>query len=79
MKRRRVLRWRGKDAAFDLAAFPSQLIIQGQQTNDYNEFRQMMRCTAPEAIRYLGVMIFGSRKKVYPYARGHGYGAIVLE
>jgi hypothetical protein len=47
-------------AGLDVVAFP----VQGQQTNDYAEFRRMVRETAPEAVRYLGVMLYGEKRKV---------------
>jgi|SRR5579871_6284530 len=53
---------RGKaiQAGLEVVDFP----VQGQQTNDYGEFRRMMSVTTPDAIQYLGVMLFGTRKKV---------------
>jgi hypothetical protein len=38
--------------------------VQGQQTNDYGEFRRIMSVTAPNDVQYLGVMLFGTKKKV---------------
>jgi hypothetical protein len=38
--------------------------VQGQQTTDYGEFQRRVRETNPEALRYLGVMIYGAKKKV---------------
>jgi Protein of unknown function (DUF2000) len=38
--------------------------LQGQQTTDYNEFRRRVSETDPEALRYLGIMIYGAKKKV---------------
>ena len=53
---------RGKaiQAGIEVVDFP----VQGQQTNDYGEFRRMMSVTAPNDVQYLGVMLFGTRKKV---------------
>jgi hypothetical protein len=31
----------------------------GQQTTDYAEFQKMMSETPPDAVRYLGVMLYG--------------------
>src|ERR1700745_1233744 len=41
-----------------------RLPVQAQQTTDYAEFRRLLSETNPEAIRYLGVMIYGPKKKV---------------
>jgi hypothetical protein len=54
------VRDKAKSAGLDVVDFP----VQGQQTTDYREFRRMVRETAPEGIRYLGVMFYGERKKV---------------
>jgi Protein of unknown function (DUF2000) len=54
------LRDRARQAGLEVVDFPAQ----GQQTNDYVEFRRMVGETAPEQVRYLGVMIYGERKKV---------------
>ena len=53
---------RGKaiQAGIEVVDFP----VQGQQTNDCGEFRRMMSVTAPNDVQYLGVMLFGTRKKV---------------
>jgi hypothetical protein len=53
---------RGKaiQAGIEVVDFP----VQGQQTNDYGEFRRMMSATAPNDVQYLGVMLFGTKKKV---------------
>jgi hypothetical protein len=53
---------RGKaiQAGLEVVDFP----VQGQQTNDYGEFRRMMSATAPNDVQYLGVMLFGTKKKV---------------
>ena len=47
-------------AGLEVVDFP----VQGQQTTDYAEFQRLVRATSPEALRYLGVMIYGSKKKV---------------
>ncbi len=54
------LRDRARQAGLEVIDFPAQ----GQLTNDYGEFRRMMGETAPDQIRYLGVMVYGERKKV---------------
>jgi hypothetical protein len=54
------LREKALAAGFDVVDFPAQ----GQATTDYRLFQDMMRETAPEAIRYLGVMLYGERRKV---------------
>lgn len=54
------LREKALAAGIDVVDFPAQ----GQETTDYAQFRQMMRETAPDAVRYVGVMLFGDRKKV---------------
>src|SRR5262249_33547065 len=47
-------------AGLDVVDLPAA----GQETTDYDRFQSMMRQTAPEAVRYLGVMLYGERKKV---------------
>jgi hypothetical protein len=54
------LRDRASQAGLEVVDFP----MQGQQTNDYAEFRRMVRETAPDQVRYLGVMVYGEKKKV---------------
>ena len=54
------LRDRASQADLEVVDFPAQ----GQETNDYAEFRKMVGETAPDQIRYLGVMVYGERKKV---------------
>jgi hypothetical protein len=54
------LRDRANQAGLEVVDFPAH----GQQTNDYAEFRKMVGETAPDQVRYLGVMIYGERKKV---------------
>lgn len=55
-----ALRDKAMAAGLDVVDFP----IQGQQTNDYAEFQRLVGGTAPEAIRYLGVMVYGGKKRV---------------
>jgi hypothetical protein len=54
------IRARAMAAGFDVVDFP----IQGQQTNNYVEFRRMLSETAPDRVRYLGVMIYGEKKRL---------------
>lgn len=54
------IRCKAIEAEIEVVDFP----VQGQQTNDYSEFRRMMSGALPESIAYLGVMLFGARKKV---------------
>jgi hypothetical protein len=54
------LREKALSAGLHVVDFPAQ----GQQTNDYAMFRRMVGDTAPDELRYLGVMIYGDRKKV---------------
>jgi len=54
------LRDQASQADLEVVDFPAQ----GQETNDYAEFRKMVGETAPDQIRYLGVMVYGERKKV---------------
>ena len=54
------LRDKAGQAGLEVVDFPAQ----GQQTNDYAEFRKMLGETAPDQVRYLGVMVYGERKKV---------------
>jgi hypothetical protein len=55
-----AIRGKAVAAGLEVVDFP----VQGQQTNDYGEFRRLVRETNPEGLRYLGVMIYGTRKKV---------------
>jgi hypothetical protein len=43
---------------------PIGIPVQGQETTDYDEFRRRVSQTDPNALRYLGIMIYGTRKKV---------------
>jgi len=54
------IRRKAADAGIEVVDFP----IQGQQTNDYTEFRRMLKSTDPEKIAYLGLMLLGAKKKV---------------
>ena len=54
------IRRKAVDAGIEVIDFPTQ----GQQTNDYAEFRRLMSGTEPERVEYLGVMLLGGRKKV---------------
>jgi len=54
------IRRKALEAEIEVVDFP----VQGQQTTDYAEFRQMMSGTLPESVAYLGIMLFGARKKV---------------
>ncbi len=54
------LRDKARQAGLEVVDFPAQ----GQQTNDYAEFRRMLGETAPDQVRYLGVMVYGDRKKL---------------
>jgi hypothetical protein len=55
-----VIRRKAIEAELEVVSFP----VQGQQTTDYAEFKRMMSCAVPESIAYLGVMLYGSKKKV---------------
>jgi hypothetical protein len=55
-----TIRGRAVAAGLEVVDFP----VQGQQTNDYAEFQRLVGETHPEALRYLGVMIYGAKKKV---------------
>jgi hypothetical protein len=54
------IRERAPDVGLEVVDFP----IQGQQTNSYAEFRKMVRETAAKDVRYLGVMLYGEKKKI---------------
>lgn len=54
------LRDRANQAGLEVVDFPAQ----GQETNDYAQFRRMVGETAPDQLRYLGVMVYGERRKV---------------
>jgi hypothetical protein len=47
-------------AGLEVVDFPAQ----GQQTNDYAEFQRLVGETNADALCYLGVMIYGAKKKV---------------
>lgn len=55
-----ALRDKAVAAGLEVIDFPAQ----GQQTTDYAEFRRLVRATEPGALRYVGVMIYGAKKKV---------------
>lgn len=55
-----ALRDKAVAAGLEVIDFPTQ----GQQTTDYAEFRRLVRATEPGALRYVGVMIYGAKKKV---------------
>lgn len=55
-----AIRGKAVAAGLEVVDFPAQ----GQQTTDYGEFQRLVRETDPKALRYLGVMIYGTRKKV---------------
>ena len=55
-----AIRGKAVAAGLDVVDFP----VQGQQTTDYAEFRRLVGETSPDALRYLGIMIYGARKKV---------------
>ncbi len=54
------IRRKAVEAGNEVVDFP----IQGQQTNDYAEFRRLMSDTAPEQVEYLGIMLLGAKSKV---------------
>ena len=55
-----TLRAKAIGAGLEVVDFPAQ----GQQTNDYTEFQRLVRETDPGELRYLGVMIYGAKRKV---------------
>jgi hypothetical protein len=55
-----AIRGKAVAAGLEVVDFP----VQGQQTTDYTEFQRLVRETNPDALRYLGVMIYGAKKKV---------------
>jgi hypothetical protein len=55
-----VVRDKALGAGLEVVDFP----IQGQQTTNYAEFLKLVGETAPEDVRYLGVMIYGERRRV---------------
>lgn len=54
------LRDKARAAGLEVVDFP----VQGQETTDYAAFRRRVSETDVAALRYLGVMIYGERKKV---------------
>jgi len=55
-----AVREKARSIGMDVVDFP----VQGQQTNDYAQFQNLVRATAPGDVRYLGVMIYGEKRKV---------------
>lgn len=55
-----AIRGKAVAAGLEVVDFP----VQGQETNDYAEFQRLVSATNPDALRYLGVMIYGAKKKV---------------
>ncbi len=55
-----AIRGKAVAAGLEVVDFP----VQGQQTNDYAEFQRLVGETHPEVLRYLGIMIYGAKKKV---------------
>jgi hypothetical protein len=55
-----AIREKARAVGLEVVDFPTQ----GQQTNDYAEFRKMVRETAPGDVHYLGVMVYGEKRKV---------------
>ena len=45
--------------AWEVVDFPTQ----GQQTNNYAEFWRIVGETAADQVRYLGVMVYGGRRR----------------
>lgn len=54
------LREKAERRGLDVVAFPAE----GQQTNDYAEFQRRVHATSAQDIRYLGVMLYGSRREM---------------
>jgi len=54
------IRAKGTRAGIDVVDFPAQ----GQETNDYAEFRARVANVPEEELRYVGVGLFGPRKAV---------------
>jgi len=55
-----LLREKALQARLQVVDFPAY----GQQTTDYAAFQRMMRAAAPAQILYLGLMLYGPRKKI---------------
>jgi len=56
----RDIRAKGARAGIEIVDFPAQ----GQETNDYEEFRARVANVPEEELRYVGVGLFGPRKSV---------------
>jgi hypothetical protein len=54
------IRHKGIEAGVEVIAFP----VQGQQTNDYAEFRRTLKEVETHRIEYLGIMLLGPKKKI---------------
>ncbi|SMF76906.1 Protein of unknown function [Tistlia consotensis] len=51
---------KARAAGIEVVDFP----VQGQETTDYGRFRSLVAATAGAELRYLGVMLYGERRKV---------------
>ncbi len=54
------LREKALAAGLDVVDFP----VEGQQTTDYAEFQRLFAEVDPESVQYLGMMVYGTKKRV---------------
>ena len=54
------IRRKGIETGCDVVDFP----VEGQQTNDYQAFRQAVAAVAPPMLRYAGVALVGQKKEI---------------
>lgn len=55
-----ALRLKGFDAGCDVVDFP----LQGQQTTDYQAFKDVVRDVSSDDLRYVGVALVGEKKPI---------------
>lgn len=55
-----TIRHRGLESECDVVDFP----MEGQQTTDYQAFRQAVVALEPESLRYVGVALVGQKKEI---------------
>jgi hypothetical protein len=55
------LRWKAIECGCDVIDFP----VQGQQTNDYAEFRKAVASIATEMMQYTAIALVGQKKQVH--------------
>ncbi|HEX2995184.1 MAG TPA: DUF2000 domain-containing protein, partial [Anaerolineales bacterium] len=54
------IRQKGLEIGCDVVDFP----VQGQQTTNYQTFREAVAATQPESLQYVGVALIGQKKEI---------------